>query len=316
MDRREVLWKIWVSSVVMNWVFGTVIYLTLAALMFAQTPSYDSLIGQAKTASDGGDLSQAFDLATQAINLNQSRWEAYLIAGSVRLRQGNCTEASSLLQKAIDRAPDQKKSGISELESHCIANRTEPAKAAQPTKADSESESGQAVQGGGPTLADTMNFIQQKLNGEPEISYEWSDAGACNFHDLLSVSEGTADPQTCTISFKVTDQMHASCTRSTTRMIYKYNVPLRSLQDLQVSRMQNELATSPLPMQVSLTAASIGKQYEEIELHKGKPDSTKEEPEVLVRSAEVPFEDETTAARVAKAIKYASSLCGAKPAPF
>jgi hypothetical protein len=86
---------------------------------WSQGLSYESLIAQAKSDLAGGRLDQALAGATQAIKLDQARWEGYTIAAGASIKQHRCEEAGDYVQKAIARAPETKKPGLMAMLSMC-----------------------------------------------------------------------------------------------------------------------------------------------------------------------------------------------------
>lgn len=88
--------------------------------MLAETPSYDSLILQGRQALHAGNTSLAYWAATQAISLDSSRWEGYLIAGATRIQERDCDGAKRILSKAEEVAPEDKRVDIGKMKSGCI----------------------------------------------------------------------------------------------------------------------------------------------------------------------------------------------------
>ena len=90
----------------------------------AQLTPYDSAVARAKADLAAGRLDQALAEAAQAIALNQSRWEGYTVAAGALIKQHRCNEARDHLQKAIARAPETKKHGLTSLLSLCITQES------------------------------------------------------------------------------------------------------------------------------------------------------------------------------------------------
>jgi hypothetical protein len=80
---------------------------------------YDSLIASAKSDLAAGKVEQAAVEAAKAIALDQSRWEGYTLAGGASIKQHRCKEAGDFLQKAIARAPEDKREGLNKLLHQC-----------------------------------------------------------------------------------------------------------------------------------------------------------------------------------------------------
>jgi tetratricopeptide (TPR) repeat protein len=99
--------------------------LTLAIVGFnaiaQRTADYDALVSQGNNQLKTGNNQQALSSATAAIKVNQSRWEAYAIAGGALLNLKRYEEAMDQFSHAIDRAPESKKEGLRALRKECLS---------------------------------------------------------------------------------------------------------------------------------------------------------------------------------------------------
>jgi tetratricopeptide (TPR) repeat protein len=101
-----------------------------ACLVEAQNaPSYDALIQQGKIQLQSGTNDLALASAEQAIKSDATRWEGYALAGGALMNLKRYDEAITKLSHAIERAPQDKQSGLQELRRQCFAAESRAAPA-------------------------------------------------------------------------------------------------------------------------------------------------------------------------------------------
>jgi hypothetical protein len=101
---------------------------TLAAFMLplvllAQTADYDKVISQAKADLAAGHNADALAGSQKAIQMDASRWQAYLVAGSALQNQKQFDLAVDNYSKAIERAPEAKKIGVRNVLEQCMREK-------------------------------------------------------------------------------------------------------------------------------------------------------------------------------------------------
>src|SRR5688572_19802823 len=74
----------------------------------AGAPSYNLLISTSRKALESGEVKDAFVAAMAAIATDDKRFEAYALAATIKMRQGDFSEAGRLLIEAQTRAPAEK----------------------------------------------------------------------------------------------------------------------------------------------------------------------------------------------------------------
>jgi tetratricopeptide (TPR) repeat protein len=80
---------------------------------------YDETIGRAKILLDARFLKEAIAEAASAAKIDDTRWEAYAVAGSALSERGAFDQAANFLQRAIDRAPQDKKGKLAQALAQC-----------------------------------------------------------------------------------------------------------------------------------------------------------------------------------------------------
>jgi hypothetical protein len=261
--------------------------------------------------SDQGHFQEALTLATQAIDIDPSRWEAYVIAGAARVSQGHCMQANELLDKAINRAPDAKKAAITDVKKRCTGDEAPSGSQDAQTIQDRPAVSAQSNQNEGPNLQETMVFIQQKLNGQPGYSIQIEDVEGDPIAGF--VTDGIADPNSCTVSWRVSEELFDRGKPSNTFDRW-YTVPLKSVQDIRLEPIKHDAGGQI--RQVSLVSDAITLKMEQTDHYKGKDYPKGIQNSSSENEAPIPFNDPSMAERMLKAIQQASALCGAKHSPF
>jgi len=101
-----------------------------------QAPTdYDALVHQGNAQLQAGSNDLALATANSAIKLNADRWEAYALAGGALMNLRRYDEAISRLTEAMDRAPQDKQTGLRELRKQCFAAEAGAAPGAPPSAA-------------------------------------------------------------------------------------------------------------------------------------------------------------------------------------
>lgn len=102
----------------------------------AQSPSaYNSVIQQGKMQLQAGHADEALATAEQAIKLDAKNWEGYALAGGALMNLKRYDEAITRFGDAMERAPQDKQAGLSELLRQCFAaeSGTPPSVSTPPT---------------------------------------------------------------------------------------------------------------------------------------------------------------------------------------
>jgi hypothetical protein len=202
-------------------------YLTVClALLLCLTPvtkaqgtsNYDALVQQGNSQLQAGNNEQALASAKTAIKTNANRWEAYAIAGGALLNLKRYEEAVDQFSHAIDRAPQAKQEGLRALRKECVSTQPAgPQSAVKPSHATPPGATTAVAQQGvlpppgptdsGPSLAVTMQFIQDKLNDRGKVHcivyYQSADGRSTDTQNDMC-GEGnnvTANSNECTISY-------------------------------------------------------------------------------------------------------------------
>ena len=87
--------------------------------LLTQTADYNKVIAQAKADLAGGHNAEALAGTQRAIQIDTSRWEAYLVAGSALENQKQFDPAVDNYTKALERAPEPKKAAVRDLLEQC-----------------------------------------------------------------------------------------------------------------------------------------------------------------------------------------------------
>jgi tetratricopeptide (TPR) repeat protein len=142
---------------VKNWFLRTLFAVALTAsasptVLLAQTADYNKVIAQAKADLAAGRNAEALAGSQKAIQIDTSRWEAYLVAGSALESQKQFDPAIANYTKALERAPEPKKDAVRGLLEQCkkLSASSIPAVAAQATTAQS------------PTFKETLDWLISK----------------------------------------------------------------------------------------------------------------------------------------------------------
>jgi tetratricopeptide (TPR) repeat protein len=93
--------------------FSIAFFFGVSCPVWAQ--SYDELVARANKANSDHRYKDAETSAEQAIQLNQDKWEAYLLAGRAYALDGLFSSAINRLELALQRAPEEWKSRISSM---------------------------------------------------------------------------------------------------------------------------------------------------------------------------------------------------------
>ena len=106
----------------MKWFVMFSVMLAASALpvaLLAQTADYNKVIAQAKADLAAGRNAEALAGSQEAIQIDASRWEAYLVAGSALESQKQFDPAIANYTKALERAPEPKKDAVRVLLQQC-----------------------------------------------------------------------------------------------------------------------------------------------------------------------------------------------------
>lgn len=268
-----------------------------------QTSNYNALVRQGNGQLQTGNNEQALASAKTAINTDANRWEAYAIAGGALLNLKRYEEAVDQFSHAIDRAPQAKQEGLRALRKECVsAQPAGPQSAVQPSQvAPADATTAAAQQSvppqpgptdSGPSLAVTMQFIQDKLNDIGKVNcmvyYQSADGRDTDTREMCDeVTNVVADSNQCKISY----------------------ASLRDVQDVVLMSMMQYM-----DKYVTVGAYDFKPGGGRIELH---PVSVTPSVTMLVMQGShnkellsFNFTDANMADRVAKAITHAAELCG------
>jgi hypothetical protein len=145
------------GSIVTKRFLRAVFAITLTAyapptLLLAQTADYNKVIAQAKAELAAGHNAEALAGGQKAIQMDPSRWEAYLIGGSALQTQKQFDAAMDNYTKALERAPEAKKAAVRDLLEQCkkLSAASSPSASAPATAAQS------------PTLKETLDWLISK----------------------------------------------------------------------------------------------------------------------------------------------------------
>ncbi len=82
---------------------------------------YEALIQQGKAQLQAGSADQSLSTAEQAIKLDAKNWEGYALAGGALMNLKRYDQAITRFGDAMERAPQDKQAGLSELRKQCFA---------------------------------------------------------------------------------------------------------------------------------------------------------------------------------------------------
>jgi len=165
--------------------------LTASALpmaLLAQTADYNRVVAQARADLSAGRYDAAFDESNDAIQLDASRWEAYLVAGSaLQDKKPYDGRAVAYYTKALELAPEPKKAAVRDLLEQCK----------KLSAASSPKVSAPAATAEGPTFKETMDWLISKNDQE---GYSYSITSVSYFSNGRQ-SDVDTDRETSSVEF-------------------------------------------------------------------------------------------------------------------
>src|SRR5580658_141828 len=129
----------------------TLLASVLPMILPAQTADYNKVIVQAKADLAAGHNAEALAGSLKAIQMDASRWEAYLVAGSALQTQKQFDAAMDNYSKALERAPESKKVGVRNVLEQCMREKI--------SATSSPSASVPAATTQGPTFKETLEWV-------------------------------------------------------------------------------------------------------------------------------------------------------------
>jgi hypothetical protein len=135
--------------------FGLLCQMTTSCFVGAAAQNladYDASVKQGKAQLQAGSNDAALASANAAIKLDGTRWEAYAVAGGALINLKRYDDAAGQLGHAIAQAPDAKQAGLRDLLKQC-----------ETLKAAAASASSGGASGPGPSYAETVRYIQDKI---------------------------------------------------------------------------------------------------------------------------------------------------------
>jgi Tfp pilus assembly protein PilF len=116
-------------------------FLLGACILPVGAQSYDDQLTRARTAINEKRYHDAQVNAEEAIRLDQNRWEAYVLAASAYSSQQLLDDAIGMLDRALSRAPEERKALIREALADARKQLSSP-KAAAGAPTDAEPRAG------------------------------------------------------------------------------------------------------------------------------------------------------------------------------
>jgi hypothetical protein len=123
----------------------------LPMILPAQTADYNKVIALAKTDLAAGHNAEALAGSLKAIQMDASRWEAYLVAGSALQTQKQFDAAMDNYSKALERAPESKKVGVRNVLEQCVREKI--------SASSGPSASAPPASPQGPTFKETLDWL-------------------------------------------------------------------------------------------------------------------------------------------------------------
>ena len=112
-----------------------------------KVPTYEEALGKARQLLSEQKLLEAYLAASATVTLDEKRWEAYALIALVLDAQGESKKAVSYVEKALARAPDEKKARLYDMAAKFAAAKPEsPAATPAPAPPGNESRSRRASQ--------------------------------------------------------------------------------------------------------------------------------------------------------------------------
>ena len=260
--------------------------------------AYDDAVAKARALAAQKDFKAAAITSEQAIQMDDKRWEGYVVAAESYSGQRLYDDAIGMLEAALVRAPTDKKpavrDAISETRKLLLPKAAPQVSAGTPNPNAINNDNG-------PSLEVTMKFIQDKLNEQGPINYtetlrsgnhlsvEWS-------HEVSNV---TADPKTCIVSYHRRTSENNNNNKSATAQDERSN--LKDVKKIVVWS-EEQLSSGPG------VEVSVMPEVRDVVLYKAGD----------LNAGLFEFLDDDLANRVAKALTHAVELCAAKRAeePF
>jgi tetratricopeptide (TPR) repeat protein len=203
---------------------------------FAQTTAnYDGLVRQGNTQLQSGNNDAALTSANAAIRANADRWEAYAVAGGALMNLKRYEEATDQFGHAIDHAPEAKQAGLRDLRRKCLV-----LEAGSPSTAVPQLPVPTPPQpaDNGPSLADTMKFIQEKLSLLEEVKYTlYGHIIEPATNEVIPIVDEIGNvavrPESCTIGYHLKVLAYDSTAKES-----DMRIPLRDVQMTALSTME------------------------------------------------------------------------------
>jgi hypothetical protein len=150
--------------------------------LLAQTADYNGVVAQARADLAAGHNAEALAGTQKAIQIDASRWEAYLVAGSALQNQKQFDPAMESYTKALEHAPESKKAGVRNVFEQCVREKI--------TAASSPAVSAPAASAQSPTFDETIAWLRTKM---PQEGFSYSFV-----NDFHYKGKGVFDPDNST----------------------------------------------------------------------------------------------------------------------
>jgi hypothetical protein len=163
-------------------VFAVTLAASVLPMALAQTADYNKVIAQAKTDLAAGHNPEALAGSQKAIQMDASRWEAYLVAGSALQNQKQFDAAMDNYTKALEHSPESKKAGVRNVLEQCVREKI--------TAASSPAVSAPAASAQSPSFDETIAWLRTKI---PQEGFSYSFV-----NDVHYKGKGVFDPENYT----------------------------------------------------------------------------------------------------------------------
>jgi hypothetical protein len=281
--------------------------------------AYDDAVAKARELARQKDFKAAATASEQAIQMDDKRWEGYVVAAESYSGQRLYDDAIiGMLEAALVRAPTDKKpavrDAISETRKLLLPRAAPQVSAGTPNPNAINNDNG-------PSLEVTMKFIQDKLNEQGPVKFNYISRGgygdeehegpgnhSSNLESSYEVSKVTADANTCLVSYHRKDSADDYVTESDTRLNLRDVKKIVVVRDQQIQQQivaEAHAANNWKPPQITIVPQVMDLFLEKAEHWHN----------ALGR---IPFLDNDLASRVAKAFTHAIELCtpGRESEPF
>jgi tetratricopeptide (TPR) repeat protein len=283
--------------------------------------AYDDAVAKARALAAQKEFKAATTASEQAIQMDDKRWEGYIVAAEAYAGQQLYDDAIGMLQAALMRAPADKKAAVRDAIGETRKLLSPPPKTTLPSAPARAPNPASIDNDNGPNLEVTIKFIQDKLNEQGPVRFIHTSRGgygdkenlATVYEAIYEVSELNLDPKTCLFSYHTKESMFGKIMagepdNGNSKAEHDIRINLKDVGKILVVREQQvdqQISTeSSVAFDLKPPQISIVPQVTDLFLTKAGDWHNS-----ASAGGKIMFEDDDLANRVAKALTRAVELC-------